>query len=147
QHVGLTPFRAGVYEVQGLALRIRVIVVHQLPLQEHNAMLHLFSAREDLLRYGRDHYRPHSQETRTLLYELFKAYSEESNMPDKLKEFVRESVAELLKTLPAEERLKGLSAEEVVRALPPETLEALARLLKANGHSAESGAASDRPRE
>jgi hypothetical protein len=32
-----------------------------------------------------------------------------------------------------EERLKGLSAEEVVRALPPETLEALLRQLKANG--------------
>ena len=68
-------------------------------------------------------------------------------MPDKLKEYVRESMAEILKTLPPEERLKGLSAEEVVRALPPDTLQALARLLKANGHSAESGAAADQPRE
>jgi hypothetical protein len=147
QQVALTPLGAGVYEVQGLALRIRVIVVHQLPLQEHNAMLHLFSAREELLRYGRDHYRPHSKETSTLLYELFKAYSKESDMPDKLKDFVRESVTELLKTLPAEERLKGLSAEEVARALPPETLQALARLLRPNGHSAEPGAAADSPRE
>jgi hypothetical protein len=135
QQVGLTPQSEGVYEVRGLALPIRVIVVHQLPLQDHNAMLHLFSAREELLRYGQDHYRPHSRDTSTLLYELFKTYSEEPDMPDKLKEFVRQSLNELLATLPVEERLKGLSAEEVIRGLPPETLEALARQLKANGRS------------
>jgi hypothetical protein len=44
-----------------------IVVVHQLPLEEHNAMLHLFSAREALLCYGREHYRPHSPETSTLL--------------------------------------------------------------------------------
>ncbi len=142
QRVVLAPLRDGVYEIQGLGLRIRVIVAHQLPLHENNAMLHLFSAREELLRYGRDHYRPHSPQTSTLLYDLFKEYSEEPDMPDKLQEYVRESLAEF-----AEERLKGLSAEEVVRALSPETLEALARLLKANGHSAEQAAAPDRPRE
>ncbi len=155
QRVALTPLQAGVYEVQGLALRVRVIVAHQLPLREHNAMLHLFSAREELLRYGREHYRPQSRETSTLLYELFKEYSEEPDMPDKLKEYVRESldrlfanmpveervkglsVEERLKGVPAEERFKGLTPEEIIRALPPETLEALARQLKANGHPSE----------
>jgi hypothetical protein len=136
----------GVYEVRGLGLRIRVIVVSQLPQEEHNAMLHLFSARVELIRYAQEHYRPHSQQTSTLLYQLFKAYSEEPNMPDKLQEFVRQTIDELLtslpaeerlKGLPAEERLKGLSAEELIRALPPETLEALVRKLKANGSSAK----------
>jgi hypothetical protein len=74
-------------------------------------------------------------------------------MPDKLKEFVRQTIDELLKSLPAEERLKGvptedrlkgvpaedrlkgLSAEEMIQAMPPETLEALARQLKANNPS------------
>ena len=74
-------------------------------------------------------------------------------MPDKLKEFVRQSIDQLLASLPAEERLKGLpaeerlkglgaeerlkglSADEVVKALSPEMLEALARRLKANGSS------------
>lgn len=144
QRIALTPLRDGVYEVQGLGLRIRVIVVHQLPLNEHNAMLHLFSAREELLRYGREHYRPHSPETSTLLYELFTEYSEELTMSDKLKEFVRQSLdkifaglpaEERLKGLPVEERLKGLSAEEIARALSPEIREELAQKLKANGHS------------
>lgn len=135
QRVALAPLRDGVYEVQGLGLRIRLIVVNQLPLQDHNAMLHLFSAREESLRYGRDHYRPHSPETSTLLLELFTTYSEELAMSDKLKEFVRQSLDKLRASMTVEERLKGLSAEEIVHGLPPETLEALARLLKANGQS------------
>jgi hypothetical protein len=155
QQVTLTRLREGVYEVRGLGLQIRVIVVSQLPQAEHNAMLHLFSANEELLRYAQKHYRPHSQETSTLLYQLFRAYSEEPNMSDKLKEFVRQTIDELLQSLPAEERLKGLpaeelrkhlpveerlkglSAEEMIRALPSETLEALARQLKANGPSSK----------
>jgi hypothetical protein len=68
-------------------------------------------------------------------------------MPDKLKDYVRESLDTLLARLPAEERLKGLSAEEVARALSPETLQELARLLRANGHSAEPGAAADGGRD
>ncbi len=147
QQTTLTPVRAGVYETRLVTMPARIIVVHQLPQAEHNAMLHLFSAREELLRYGREHFRPHSPETSTLLYELFKAYSEEIDMPDKLKEFVRQSIDQLLKSLPPEERLKGLtleerlkglSAEEVVKALPPEIREALARQLKANGSNPKS---------
>lgn len=144
QQVPLTPVQPGVYDAFGLGLRIRVVVVAQLPLQEHNAMLHLFSAREELLRYGKEHYRPHSQETSTLLRDLFIAYNEEPNMSEKLKEYVRQSIDDLLARLPAEKRLEGLpakkrleglSAQEVVQALPEETLQELARLLKTNGHA------------
>lgn len=151
QQIMLRAIREGVYEWQLATMPIRIIVLNQLPREEHNAMLLLFSAREDLLRYAREHYRPHSPETSTLLYELFKTYSEDPAMSEKLKEFVRESIDQLLKSLPPEERLKGLppeefrkrlspeerlkglSADEVVKALPPEVLEELARRLKANG--------------
>src|SRR5712691_10935755 len=99
---------------------IRVIVLHSLPQEEHNAMLHLFSAKQELLRYGQEHYRPRSKETSTLLYELFKAYGEDPNMPETLEEFVRQSIDQLLESLPAEERFKGLSAEELRKRLSPE---------------------------
>jgi len=155
QQVGLTRLREGVYEVQGLGLVIRVIVVSQLPQHENNAMLHLFSAREELLRYGRDHYRLHSPETSTLLYQLFEAYSEDADMSQKLQEFVRQTIDEILQKLPPEERLKGLPPEEILkqvppedrlkglspeeafRALTPEMREALLRQLKTNGSSAK----------
>jgi hypothetical protein len=147
QQTIFTPVQAGVYETRLVTMPTRVIVVHQLPQAEHNAMLHLFSAREESLRYGREHYRPKSPETSTLLYELFKVYSEEQDMPDKLKEFVRQSIDQLLKSLPpeerlkglsVEERLKGLSADEVAKALPPDVLKELARRLKANGSEPKS---------
>ena len=60
-----------------------------------------------------------------------------SNSSNKLKEFVRQSLLERLKKLPVEKRLEGLSAEEIIRALPPETLEELARRLNANSSPSE----------
>jgi len=108
-----------------------VIVVHELPQENQNAMLHLFSAQAELISYGQKHYRPHSRESTTLLYQLLTAYSEDQTMSEKLKEFVRQSIDELLKCLPAEElrkalpieeRLKGLPAEERLKGLPAEEL-------------------------
>src|SRR6266700_170549 len=90
RRVPLKRLSEGVYEVECLGLRIRVVVVSQLPQHENNAMLHLFSATRELLRYGQEHYRPRSPETSTLLYTLFNAYSEDPDMADKLKEFVRQ---------------------------------------------------------
>jgi hypothetical protein len=138
QQVPLTPLRPGVYEIQVLTLRIRVIVAGQLPQEEQNAMLHLFSAREELLRYGREHYRPYSGETSSLLYQLLEAYSEDPNVSEVMKELYRQtlddifaklpqeeilrrlSLAQRLEGLPAEERLKGLPAEERLKGLPAE---------------------------
>jgi hypothetical protein len=134
----LRPVRAGVYEVRWLTLCIRVIVVHELPQQEHNAMLHLFSAREELLRYAKEHYRPRSRETSTLLYELFKTYQEDPDMASQLEEFVRQSIDELLNKLPPEKRLEGLSPEELRKRLSPEQrLEGLSPEQRLEGLSPE----------
>jgi hypothetical protein len=142
QQVALTPVQPGVFDVRFASLTIRIIVVHGLPLEEQNAMLHLFSAQEVALRYGQEHFRPRSQETSSLLLQLWRVYKEDPTMPDKLQEFVRQTIDELLRSLPPEkrmeglppeERLKGLSPEEQLRALSPEAREALVRELKANG--------------
>ncbi len=67
-------------------------------------------------------------------------------MSQEMKEFVRQTIDEMLASLPAEERLKGLAAEErlkgltadeVVRALSPEVREALFRQIKTNGSSGQ----------
>jgi hypothetical protein len=58
-------------------------------------------------------------------------------MPDELREFVRETLDEMVKKVPLEERLKGVSADEVLRALSPEVREALVRQLKVNGSSSD----------
>ncbi len=152
QEVELKLVRPGVYDVLGFGLTIRVIVIHQLPQAEQNAMLLLFSAREEALRYARDHYRPRSKETSTLLYELFLAYEEDPEMSQKLEEFVRQSIDDLLAKLPPEKRLEGLSPEERLEGLSPEerleglsadelrqTLEAIQKRLNGNGQSSRPG--------
>ena len=105
-------------------------------------MLHLFSPDEELLRYARVNYQPHSSGTSTLLYQLLREYCEDQNMSEKLKEFFRQSVEELLQSFLARrgtaqglarrgpsqriarrgaaqgsERLKGLPAEERLKGL------------------------------
>jgi hypothetical protein len=162
--VPLRRLQAGVYEARHFTGCLRAIVVHELPREEHNAMLHLYGARENLWRYGVAHYRPHSPETSTLLYQLFERYRLEGVlMPDakeELQKLYRETVAEILaktppeelrqylspeerlKGLPPEERLKGLSVDELLAALSPDMREELARRLKGeNGAAADPGGA------
>ncbi len=130
----LTPVQAGVYEVSHFTGLIRLIVVHELPQEEHNALLHLFSARTDLLRYGAEHYRQRSEETSTLLLQLFERYRLEATlMKDALEQLAEETIEELLKSLPAKKLVKGLSVDELLAALSPETRAALAQRLKDDG--------------
>jgi hypothetical protein len=137
REVELTPIQQAVYEVRVLGLRIRIIVIHELPLEQQNAMLHLFSANEAQLRYGQEHYRPHSTETSSLLYDLLKAYSEDPDMADKLQEYFRQRLDEIVRELPLEKRLEGLSPEERLEGLSAEqlraTVEAIQRKLQPNG--------------
>jgi hypothetical protein len=123
KQVELHPIQPGVYEVRHFSGIIRIVVVHEMPQEEHNAMLHLFSAKDELLRYGAEHYRPYSEDTSTLLYELFETYHEEGKvMPDQLEIFARETIEKMLKKLSPEERLKGLPPEDRLKGLPPEEL-------------------------
>jgi hypothetical protein len=158
RQVALTPVQPGVYEVRHFTGSLRLVVVHELPQQEHNALLHLFSARTDLLRYGATHYRLRSKETSTLLKQLFDRYRlEETLMPDsleQLQQFAEETIEELLnnmppeqllkrrppetidelvKRVPLEQLLKRLSADDLLATLSPETRAALAQRLKDYG--------------
>jgi hypothetical protein len=80
----------------------------------------------------------HSTETSTLLYDLFKAYSEDPDMANPLHEYVHQRLEELLQELPPKERIKGLSVDELLAALSPEAREELKRKLQANGTSPKS---------
>jgi hypothetical protein len=51
-------------------------------------------------------------------------------MPDALEQFTKETIETLLKNMPVKERLKGLSLDELLAGLSPETRAALAQRLK-----------------
>jgi hypothetical protein len=123
----LRPLMAGVYEASLLGLRVRVVVANQLAEAEHNALLHLFSTRAELLAYGGRHYHVHSPDASTLLVRLFWGVQEEAGvMSSALEEFARETMDELAKKLPLEKRLellKDLPVEirlELLKNLPVE---------------------------
>ncbi|HYW84371.1 MAG TPA: hypothetical protein VFB30_14005, partial [Spirochaetia bacterium] len=106
--VPLVPVQPGVYECRCLTDVVRVIVLHQLPLAEHNALLLLFSALPEQVRYAAAHYRRRSPETSTLLDLLFTRYREEGvDMGMTMEEFRKHYLRYNLKDLTPKERLEG----------------------------------------
>jgi hypothetical protein len=103
-----------------------VVVAGELPREAHNAPLHLFSASPELVGFGGLAYRQRSDQTSRLLGELFGEFVREGlAMPFTMEDFNRqyakqyfprltpEERAEVLQALPPEERLAGLSAEQI----------------------------------
>ena len=135
----LTLVQEGVYEVEWGLTPIRIIVAGRLPRTEPNALLHLFSASESLLEYGRQHCRIHSPETTSLLADLFADYKAEGlTMPYTMDEFMKEvekravrraSFDVRLEGIPPEKRLEGIPPEKRLEGLTPKDREVMRRLL------------------
>ena len=139
--------REGVYDLTHFTGELRVIVIHQLPQEGQNALMHLFSALKPQVAFGQANYQVRSSETTSFLYQLFGLYLKEGmNVPIDMQEFVRQAQQEmydnmtpeqrkaLLKKMTPEERVAGLSPEEMLKALQalsPEAKEALRRQLEA----------------
>jgi hypothetical protein len=121
QQVQLRRLGPGVYEARHFSGSLRVVVVNELPREEHNAMLLMFSAEEEVVDYAYHHYRPYSPEISTLLLQMINRYRLEGiPMPPTLQELAQRTIDELLKDLPPEKRLEGLPAEELLKRLSPE---------------------------
>lgn len=132
--------QAGVYLVRRGSDAIRIVVAAELPLTEHNALLHLFSAAAEQVQYGAEHYQLPSADVSTIVNRLFASYRQEGLvMPYTLTDFRKEVALEVmdelspedrLRGLPAEERLRGLPAEDRLRGLPAEQIEAYLQKLR-----------------
>jgi hypothetical protein len=116
--IPLTEVQRGVYESLWGTLPIRLIVAGRLPQTEPNALLHLFSASEPLLEYGRRHCRVQSPETSTLVLELFGGYAVEGlTVPVNREEFLKKAKKRIVQESTVEERLEGLSADQLLEKL------------------------------
>jgi hypothetical protein len=130
---GQVPWRElqpGVYHCRWGTDDVHVVVAAHLPREPHNAPLHLFSASRQLVGFGRGAYRPRSTNTSLLLGQLFERFQKEGvamsyTMEDFIRDYVKEHFAKLtpeerqeaLKSLPPEERLAGLSQEQIQQYL------------------------------
>lgn len=108
--------------------RVRVIVHNELSQVEHNAMLHLFSSKEELIRFGAAHFEPYSEETSTLLSRLFDKYREEGYpMAETLQKFGRRVRREMMqdpeqKALLLEEFRASMTPQDLLQVLTPEQI-------------------------
>jgi hypothetical protein len=132
--VTLEPVQAGVYECRRGTDVIRIVVAGQVPRKEHNALLHLFSASPTYVDFGASHYEQHSQETSSLLNDLFAGYQREGiAMSYTLADYRHDRIKVLLRDLTPEERreaLQGLTPEERREALQGLTPEELRQALE-----------------
>jgi hypothetical protein len=122
--------QAGVYDCRWGTDTIRVVVAGELSREPQNAPLHLFSAQPALIEFGGRTYRRRSEDASGLLAQLFRGLQAEGfampfTMEDFRRQFVKEHFPELpekdqeevLRSLPPEKRLAGLSAEQIQRYL------------------------------
>jgi hypothetical protein len=129
-HVTLEPVHQGVYACERGTDKIRIIVAGQVSREPHNALLHLFSASAETVGYGAGHYEQRSHDTSSLVGRLLGSYQGEGiamsyTMADYRRDTAKEYFNELtpeerrkvLENLTAEERLAGLSAEEIAAYL------------------------------
>lgn len=125
--------QAGVYDCRWGTDTIRVLVAGELPREERNAPLHLFSAAPDLIEFGSAAYRRRSEQTSRLLGQLFERLRGEGfavsfTMEDFNRQYIKEHFPQLtpeeqeevLQALPPERRLAGLPPEQRLAGLPLE---------------------------
>jgi len=112
--------KKGVYALQFGNHHIQVIVLSQIPQIEKNALWQLFSNNPDGFEFGREHYQWRYPPAIALLNPLIKMYGKQGvNMPYTLEEAVKECVRDTLESLPPAERLRGLPLSEVVQYFSP----------------------------
>jgi hypothetical protein len=121
--------QAGVYDCTWGTDTIRVVVAGELAREAHNAPLHLFSASPELVAFGQGAYQRRSQESSLLLRQLLERLGEEGfTMSYTMEDFKRDYIIKHFTQLTLQEQreaLERLSPEhrrEVMRSLPAEEL-------------------------
>ena len=128
--------QGGVYHCQWATDTMTVIVTGELPREEHNAPLHLFSASPELVNFARGAYRQRSPLTSGVLGQLLEGFQREGfamsyTMHDFLRDYIKEHFPqltpqeqqEMFRALPPEKQ------QEIFRALPPEKQQEMFRAL------------------
>ncbi len=135
----LTKTQAGVYEVE-CCHPIRVLVLSQFPETPNNAFWQLFSAKEEKVRYGGEHYQWKQSDLNSLLNQLFESYHLEGivmsyTVDDYVREYTKAHLQylapeDVLSRFSPDQRLQGLSPDEVLQRFSPEEIEAYLTKLK-----------------
>jgi hypothetical protein len=131
KQIRLEESQSGVYDISVGPLRIRLLVIRELPNQPANAMFKLFSVVPDQIEFACRTYRPSSPHTTGIVDNLISKYRKEDvRMATTIEELNRKLMKEAMEMASVDERLKGLTPKERLKGLSAEEIEAYLRALK-----------------
>lgn len=120
--------QSGVYECIRGTDCIRVVVAGELPLEEKNSLIHLFSAAQERVEYGRKHHRLKSEATSTIVNAVIEQYSQEGLPMIYTRAEIMKDLAKHFLTV--EQRLEGLTPDQIMSTLSPEQKQGLLKKLQ-----------------
>ena len=133
KQVKLKPISEGIYQINRGSDQIHLIVLSMITQEKRNIIWNLFSAKIDSVEYASSQYEKISNETSTIINQLFEKYQQEGiampyTMQDFQKEYVRDhlnilSANEVLNNYSPTEKLSGLSLDEKLSGLSHEEVE------------------------
>jgi hypothetical protein len=130
--VTLQPQGPGAYDVIWGVDTIRILVLREMPEAEQNVVWNLFSGDQKRIATAFQRLQPRLQSYSSLVNQLLKYYGLEGiPMPYTMEDLKREVAQDVLKELTREQRLEGLSPEELLSHLPLVEIEAYLKKHKA----------------
>jgi hypothetical protein len=122
--ITLQPVGPGAYDVVWGTDTIRILVLREMPEAEQNLVWNLFSSDPQRIATAFQRLGPRSESWSSVLNYLLRFYGLEGMaMPYTMEEFKRDAAEELLNELTPEQRLKGLSPEQLLSVLPLAAIE------------------------
>lgn len=122
--------QAGVYDIEWGRLAIRLIVIRELPAEDVNTILLLFSQAANQLEFAVRHFRKRQDDASGIIEQMIHFYKKEDqkmavtladlNRIAKQRMLDEMSMEERLRNVPTEERLKGVPTEERLKGVPAE---------------------------
>ncbi|MFM9962484.1 MAG: hypothetical protein ACKV2Q_14830 [Planctomycetaceae bacterium] len=111
--ISLLPVGQGVYDVAWGTDAIRLLVLKQIPAEDRNTILNLFSADQERIVAGVSRYRADSHDSSSVLTALLKNYLGDSDMPQTLAEMIRDTEKRVLADIPASLIVEEWSLEKL----------------------------------
>ena len=111
--------QAGVYDIEWGSLTIRLIAIRELPTDDANTILLLFSQATNQLEFAVSHFRKKKDDASGIIDQMIRFYKkEDKKMAVTLADLNRLAKQRMLEEMTLRQRLEGISTKEVLKHIP-----------------------------